>query len=76
MKGDLFDRHADIMDSATGEAIASIRKKSLNARNLLGGQQTYIVQVAAGVDLALIVAMCVCFDEKNNEKSSGGGGGA
>jgi len=26
------------------------------------------VQVAPGVDLALIAALCICLDEKNNEK--------
>lgn len=76
MKGDFLDRKADIVDTATGEPVASIRKKSLNMRNLLGGQQTYIVAVAPGVDISLIVAMCVCFDEKNNESSSSGGLGA
>lgn len=72
MKGDFFDRQADVVDTATGQPVVSIRKKSLNARNLLGGQQTYIVAVAPGVDLSMVVAMCVCFDEKNNEPKGGG----
>ncbi|KAF2099774.1 DUF567-domain-containing protein [Rhizodiscina lignyota] len=70
MKGDFFARHADIIEEGSGEPIAQIRRKGLNARNLIGGQQTYIVAVAAGVDLSLVVAMCVCFDEKNNESES------
>jgi uncharacterized protein YxjI len=31
------------------------------------GQQTYTVSVAPGVDMALVAAMCICLDEKNNE---------
>jgi uncharacterized protein YxjI len=39
----------------------------LRGREVFFDQQTYAVMVAPGVDLALIAALCVCFDEKNNE---------
>lgn len=67
MKGDFFDRGADITDEATGHVVARIDRKFLNARELLGGQQTYAVTVAPGMDLAVIVAMCICLDERRNE---------
>lgn len=48
--------------------VARIDRKLLSGKDLLFGQQTYAVQVAPGVDLALIAALCICLDEKNNEK--------
>lgn len=68
MKGDFFDRKASITDEATGQVVAVIDRQFLNARELLGGQQTYHVTVAPNVDLAIIVAMCICLDERRNEK--------
>lgn len=46
MKGDFFDRKADITDEATGRPVATIDRKFFNARELLGGQQTYVVTIA------------------------------
>lgn len=71
MVGDFFDRHADIVDEASGQPVARIDRKFFNARELLGGQQTYVVTVAQGMDLALIVAMCICLDERRNEGKNG-----
>jgi uncharacterized protein YxjI len=68
MKGDFFDRKAEITDVATGQVAATIDRKFFNARELIGGQQTYVVTVSPGVDMALIVAMCIALDEKRNEK--------
>ncbi len=67
MKGDFFSRRVDITDEATGQVVARIDRKFFNARELLGGQQTYAVTVAQGMDLAVIVAMCICLDERRNE---------
>ena len=41
------------------------------------GKQMYGVEVAPGVDLALMAALCICLDEKTNEGAgtTGGGGG-
>jgi len=47
--------------------IAHIDRKLFSGKDLCFGQQTYAVQVAPGVDKALIAAMCICLDEKNNE---------
>jgi uncharacterized protein YxjI len=68
MKGNFFDTCADITNSKTGQPVARIDRKLLNARELFAGQQTYAVTVAEGMDLALIVAMCICLDERRNDK--------
>ena len=66
VKGDWFDRSAQI--TMGGIAVASISRNFVNAGQLLGGQQTYFVTVAPGVDYCMIAAICVCLDEKENEK--------
>ena len=71
MKGNWLDSAADIVDERTGVVVGRIDRKLLSGRDLLFGQQTYALTVAPNVDLALMVAMCICMDEKNNE--SGGG---
>ena len=71
MKGNWLDMYADIVDTSNGMTVARIDRKFLTGREILFGQQTYAVTVAPGVDMALIVALCICLDEKNNE---GGGG--
>lgn len=66
IRGDWLDRSATI---TMGEiVVAQISRKLFNARELIGGQQTYYCTVAPGVDLAMIAALCVCLDEKENEK--------
>ena len=66
IKGDWLDRKASI---TLGERpVAHISRSFGNAREILGGQQTYFVEVAPGVDLSLIAALCVCLDERENEK--------
>ncbi|KAF1919063.1 tubby C-terminal-like domain-containing protein [Ampelomyces quisqualis] len=68
MNGNWFNTSADIVDEAMNDAVvARINRKILSGKDLFFGQQTYGVQVAPGVDLALIVALCICLDEKNNE---------
>ncbi|EGX48236.1 hypothetical protein TWF173_007179 [Orbilia oligospora] len=68
MKGNWFDTKSDIVDEKTGAVVASVNRKLLNFGELIGGQQTYVLTVAPGVDMALMCAACICFDEKNNEK--------
>lgn len=70
MKGNFFDSHATITNSATGNIVATINRNRFNFGEIFAGQQTYTVTVQPGIDMALIVAMCICLDEKNNEKKS------
>lgn len=66
VKGDWLDRSATITMGNT--VVAQISRSYFNMREVFGGQQTYYVTVAPGVDLALMAAICVCLDEKENEK--------
>lgn len=78
MKGDFFDTKATITDEATGTVVATIDRKFFNAKEMIFGKQTYAVTVAPGMDISLVVAMCVALDEKENEGKKGlfsGGGG-
>ncbi|KAI1206333.1 DUF567-domain-containing protein [Annulohypoxylon truncatum] len=68
MKGGWTDTNAEITDEASGQVIASIYRDRWNARELLGGQQTYNVTVAPNVDMAIIASMCICLDTKRNEE--------
>jgi len=71
MKGNWFDTSADIVDEAQGGVVvARINRKILSGKDILFNQQTYGVQIAPGVDMALIAALCICLDEKNNEGGS------
>ncbi|GAQ08600.1 hypothetical protein ALT_5921 [Aspergillus lentulus] len=67
MKGNWSDTKVDIVNEATGVVVARIDRKLWRGHELFFDKQTYAVMVAPGVDLALIAALCVCFDEKNNE---------
>jgi len=66
VKGDWLDRSATITMGST--VVAQISRSFFNVREIFGGTQTYYVTVAPGVDLALMAAICVCLDEKENEK--------
>eukprot|EP01087_Luapelamoeba_hula_P004770 TRINITY_DN14729_c0_g1_i1.p1 TRINITY_DN14729_c0_g1~~TRINITY_DN14729_c0_g1_i1.p1 ORF type:complete len:210 (+),score=51.70 TRINITY_DN14729_c0_g1_i1:46-630(+) len=46
-----------------GLEIARVRRKGLNARNLVGGKDTYFLTVYPGVDMAFMVLATVCLDE-------------
>lgn len=59
---------SQLMLTIAGLVVARIDRKLLSGKDIFFGQQTYAVQIAPGVDMALIAAMCICMDEKNNEK--------
>ncbi|KAG8685503.1 hypothetical protein FRC09_014702 [Ceratobasidium sp. 395] len=65
LKGSFFDRNAEI--TMGGQPVARITRQFMNAGELLFDQQTYFLTVAPGVDAAMMVALCVCMDEKVNE---------
>ncbi|KEZ42486.1 hypothetical protein SAPIO_CDS5696 [Scedosporium apiospermum] len=64
MRGNWRSSKADIVDEATGLVVARI-KRDRTAKHYLMGAQTYTVTIAPGVDMALVAAMCICLDEKN-----------
>ncbi|KAI1463363.1 DUF567-domain-containing protein [Daldinia caldariorum] len=67
MKGDFMDTNADIIDEASGQTVATIYRDRWNARELIADQQTYNVTIAPNVDMAIIIAMCICMDIKRDE---------
>ncbi|WWD05355.1 hypothetical protein V865_003428 [Kwoniella europaea PYCC6329] len=68
LKGDFWGGSADI-SVENGPVVAQISRQVFNMREVFTDQQTYFVTVAPGVDLALIAAICICFDEAKNENS-------
>ncbi|KAH7020631.1 DUF567-domain-containing protein [Macrophomina phaseolina] len=66
MEGDFFDSRAEI-STKEGLVVALVDRKYFNAREFVGGQQTYGVTVAPNVDMSIITAMRVCLDELRNE---------
>jgi uncharacterized protein YxjI len=61
----------DVVDKASGALAARVERKRWNVREMLANQQTYHLMVAPGVDTSLIVAMCICLDEKREQAQSG-----
>jgi len=66
MKGKWFDTTAEITDGTQGSAVvARMDRKLLSGKDIFFGQQTYGVVVAPGMDMALVAAMCICLDDRN-----------
>ncbi|KAI1774338.1 DUF567-domain-containing protein [Hypoxylon cercidicola] len=81
IKGNWRDSEAEITDVASGQMVAAFHRDRSNARELPHGQCTYNVNVASNVDMAIIVALCLCLDLTREVPAhphavvSGGGGG-
>ncbi|KAK0525387.1 hypothetical protein OC835_005626 [Tilletia horrida] len=67
LKGDLFDRKAEI-STESGVPVARISRSFANLGELFFDQQTYFLTIAPGVDAALLLAICIVLDEKSNEE--------
>ena len=66
MKGNFWDTKATIkLDDAN--VVAMIDRQVWSARSMIGGAQDYSVTIAPNVDIALVVAMCICLDEVNRQ---------
>lgn len=72
MEADWRTKRAGITDDATGATVACIERQS-TAKHYLADAQTYTVKIAPNMDMALVLAMCICMDEK---KESGNGSNA
>ncbi|KAF5537445.1 DUF567 domain-containing protein [Fusarium napiforme] len=70
MKGSWRDYSASIVDTISNNVVARI-SRTVSSRGLLFGQQTYTLEVMPRVDMALMVAIFICFDERNNENRAG-----
>ncbi|KAL2269219.1 hypothetical protein VTJ83DRAFT_4065 [Remersonia thermophila] len=52
-----------IVNTASNQVLATIERKRLSLKEMLANQQTYTVIVQPYVDMAVVSAMVVCFDE-------------
>ena len=68
VKGDFFNTSTEIKEGE--RVVARVDRKFFSNWNLLGSRQNYLVTIAAHVDMAMIVAVCVCLDAKVNERSA------
>ncbi|KAF2755383.1 DUF567-domain-containing protein [Pseudovirgaria hyperparasitica] len=69
LKCNFFDT-AQITDANNQNLpLAQINRIHFKKRDLFLGQQVYELIVYPGVDMSLMVAMCICLDEKKNEGS-------
>ncbi|KAL1412820.1 hypothetical protein Q8F55_000568 [Vanrija albida] len=64
---DSWGGYSDVVIEETGAVVAQICPDLLEVRHLIEDRQTYYLVVAPGVDLALVTAMAVCFDELKNK---------
>ncbi|KAM0787660.1 hypothetical protein ACM66B_003724 [Microbotryomycetes sp. NB124-2] len=67
VKGDFLGGSASITLS-DGRPVAHITRKLATMNEVFHDKQTYAVIVAPGVDLALIAAVTICFDEVEHEE--------
>ncbi|CAE6507854.1 unnamed protein product [Rhizoctonia solani] len=59
----------EFKNAADGRPVVfDLRGSFFDRSELLFDQQTYYLTIAPGVDAAMMVALCVCMDEKQNEK--------
>ena len=70
LKGDWLDRSAKV--TFQGRPVATIGRSYMNFGQMFSDRQTYYVTVAPGVDLALMAAICVCLDERENDQPKEG----
>ncbi|GMK58095.1 hypothetical protein CspeluHIS016_0501270 [Cutaneotrichosporon spelunceum] len=66
LHGDMYGASANI-ELKNGPHLAHISRKLLGATEIIADKQTYFVSIAPGVDISLIVAVCICFDEAEND---------
>ncbi|KAL2192999.1 tubby C-terminal-like domain-containing protein [Corynascus similis CBS 632.67] len=70
----MFGSKVEIIEEASKAPVASIERKRFDSLKTLArsaaGQDTYNLTVQPQVDAALIVAMCVCMDEKKEQQEA------
>lgn len=70
--------NADIRDMHSGALVATLAHSFWKTGLVLKNKETYFANVAAGVDLSVIVALCLAWDQAKEDDrhaaaSSGGG---
>ncbi|KAB8200826.1 tubby C-terminal-like domain-containing protein [Aspergillus parasiticus] len=62
LSGNWIDRYGTI--TRNDRPVAQITRDYFNTRQILGDADTYYVTIAPGMDIALIVSLCVMYDEE------------
>jgi len=68
MKTDLLGNSCGIFYGENEKLICNIHRK-INAKLALFAKDTYYVEIASGVDVALMLSLGICFDELKNDKA-------
>lgn len=68
-RGDWLDKSCEMILVETGQRVATISRNIMSMRDWFGDKQTYFVTVEPGVDLVLMAALAVAFDERNNDQN-------
>ncbi|KAK8191021.1 tubby C-terminal-like domain-containing protein [Phyllosticta capitalensis] len=68
LRGNWTHTGAEIKHEPTGQMVANITR-TMKARDLFANAQTYTIFVAPNVDMALMVAICVCLDDRTTNSS-------
>jgi uncharacterized protein YxjI len=68
MKGNFLDRMMEIKLGDSDTVVARIDRQMFSGWSMFGGPQTYFVTIAPNMDMALVVAMCLCMDERRRSK--------
>lgn len=55
-----------MISTSEGQPVAHVERHSRNRGKRFKNPHAYVVTVAAGADVALLVAVCVCLDESEN----------
>ncbi|WVW80490.1 hypothetical protein I302_102474 [Kwoniella bestiolae CBS 10118] len=66
LRGDFWLGSADIL-VVSGPLIAQFSRRKVDGEGLNPNKETYIVNVAPGVDLAMITAICICFEQASKD---------
>nr|XP_018265068.1 uncharacterized protein I303_03251 [Kwoniella dejecticola CBS 10117]OBR87226.1 hypothetical protein I303_03251 [Kwoniella dejecticola CBS 10117] len=61
LRGGFWLGSADIL-VISGPLIAQFSRRKVDGQGLNPNKETYIVNVAPGVDLVLVTAICICFE--------------
>ena len=67
LKGDWLDMTTDITTADTGIVVARIDRQINSGWDILG-RGSYFLTIAPNVDIALMVAICICVDERRQEE--------
>ncbi|BEJ05581.1 hypothetical protein CcaverHIS641_0301030 [Cutaneotrichosporon cavernicola] len=67
LNGDMYGVSANI-ELKNGIPLAHISRKLVTVTDIVADKQTYYVTIAPGVDVSLIAAVCIVFDEVMNEE--------